>query len=503
MNALDLHTPAGVTLAMLPELAVVATALVVLLVNAWRHQSAADSRLAGQISIVGLLIALAAVAVLWGVQPVGSAHMVALDGYRLASLALILVASVGAILLSLDYLEREDLIAPEYYALLLMATSGMMYLAGAEDLIVLFLGLEVMSVPVYVLAAFNRRSVLSAEAGLKYFLIGAFASAFLLYGIALVYGATGSTALTVIGASTTQHGITTLSGLGVMFLVIGLGFKVASVPFHMWAPDVYDGAPTPVTAYMATGVKAAGFLALVRVLMTGFPDAVDTWQPAIGALAVGSMVVGNLVALTQRSLKRMLAYSSIAHAGYLLAAVWAGSRAGAAATLLYLAAYVLTTIASFGILAALGRGGEREVTVDSLAGLAKRRPWIAFALAVCMFSLLGFPGTFGFIGKWAILSAITAEHHQALAVVLVLTSLVSAGYYLPIVRAMYMKDPVAESSHAGVQLPFAARLAVGIGVVLVLIFGVVPHPLIDQTASTARSFLGSGLDRVAAADPSP
>jgi NADH-quinone oxidoreductase subunit N len=503
MNPLDLKTPMGVVVAMLPELIVVATALVVLLVNAWRHQTAADSRLAGQISLVGLLASLVALAALWwgGATPAGAPHMVALDGYRFASLAVILLASVGAILLSLDYLEREDLIAPEYYSLLLMATCGMMYLAGAEDLIVLFLGLEVMSVPVYVLAAFNRRSVLSAEAGLKYFLIGAFASAFLLYGIALVYGATGSTALTVIGASTTAHGMTTLAGLGLMLLIIGLGFKVAAVPFHMWAPDVYDGAPTPVTAYMATGVKAAGFLALVRVLMVGFPDVVDAWQPALGALAAASMIVGNLVALTQRSVKRMLAYSSIAHAGYLLAAVWAGSQAGASATMLYLAAYVLTTIAAFGILAALGRGGEREVTVDSVAGLARRRPWIAFALAVCMFSLLGFPGTFGFIGKWAILSAITAEHHQFLAVVLVLTSLVSAGYYLPIVRSMYMKDPAGEATHANVQLPFAARLAVGIGVILVLILGVAPQPLVDQTAATARSFVGSGLDRVADRSP--
>lgn len=248
---------------------------------------------------------------------------------------------------------------------------------------------------------------------------------------------------------------------------------------------------------MAAGVKAAGFLALIRVLMVGFPTAVDAWQPAIGALAAGSMIVGNLVALAQRSLKRMLAYSSVAHAGYLLAAVWPASREGASATLLYLAAYVLTTIATFGLLAALGRGGEREVTLDSITGLAKRRPWAAFALAVCMFSLLGFPGTFGFIGKWAILSAITAEHHQVLAVVLVVTTLVSAGYYLPVVRAIYMKEPLGESSHAEVELPAAARWAVGISVVLVLAFGVVPQVMVSRTAASATSFAGSSLDRVA------
>jgi NADH-quinone oxidoreductase subunit N len=216
----------------------------------------------------------------------------------------------------------------------------------------------------------------------------------------------------------------------------------------------------------------------------------------VGALAVGSMVVGNLVALAQRSLKRMLAYSSIAHAGYLLAAVWPGSRAGASATLLYLAAYVLTTIAAFGILAAIGRGGERDVTIDSLSGLARRRPWLAFALAVCMFSLLGFPGTFGFIGKYAILQAIVAEHHQLLAVVLVLTSLVSAGYYLPVVRVIYMKDADDAEAHAGAALPGAARLAVGLSIAAILLFGVWPHLMLNGTAESATAFIGNSLDRV-------
>ena len=498
MIGLNLATPSGATIALLPELVVTAAALVVLLISAWRHQTAADSKLAGWVALGGIVASIATLVALWrgGAVAEGPPHMIALDQYRFAALLLVLVASAGAILLSLDYLEREDLIAPEYYALLLMATSGMMFLAGAEDLIVLFLGLEVMSVPIYVLAAFNRRSVLSAEAGIKYFLVGAFASAFLLYGIALVYGATGQTALTAIGASVAKHGISPMSAIGLGMILIGLGFKVASVPFHMWAPDVYDGAPTPVTAYMATGVKVAGFVALVRVLMVGFGTSIDPWQPLIGSLAAASMIVGNLVALVQRSLKRLLAYSSIAHAGYLLSAVWAGSRAGAGATLLYLGAYVLTTLAAFGILAVLGRGGERDVTLDSVAGLARTRPWIAFSLAVCMFSLLGFPGTFGFIGKWAILSAVTAEHHRLLAVVLVLTSLVSAGYYLPVVRSMYMRDPLSEQAHDGVILPAAAKWVVAVSVVLILVFGVVPGLLVTGSERSAASFAGTGLDRV-------
>ncbi len=498
MTGLNLTTPAGTLIALLPELVVTATALIVLLLNAWRHQTAADSKLAGWVALAGIGAATAVLVALWraGLVAEGPPHMVALDGYRFASLLLVLIASAGAILLSLDYLEREDLIAPEYYALLLMATSGMMFLAGAEDLIVLFLGLEVMSVPIYVLAAFNRRSVLSAEAGIKYFLVGAFASAFLLYGIALVYGATGQTSLTAVGASIAQHGMSPMAAIGVALILIGLGFKVASVPFHMWAPDVYDGAPTPVTAYMATGVKVAGFVALVRVLMVGFGTSIDTWQPLVGTLAAASMIVGNLVALVQRSIKRMLAYSSIAHAGYILSAVWAGSRAGASATLLYLGAYVLTTLATFGILGILGRGGERDVTVDSIAGLARNRPWIAFALTICMFSLLGFPGTFGFIGKWAILSAVTAEHHRLLAIVLVLTSLVSAGYYLPVVRSIYMREPVSDQAHDGAVLPPAAQWAVAIGVVLILVFGVIPQILVTGSDQSAASFAGTVLDRI-------
>jgi NADH-quinone oxidoreductase subunit N len=402
-------------------------------------------------------------------------------------------------LLSLDYLEREELVAPEYYALLLMAAAGMMFLAGAEDLIVLFLGLEVMSVPVYVLAGFNRRNVYSSEAALKYFLVGALASAFLLYGIALLYGATGATSLTAIGGRLADRGVSLMAALGVGLLLVGLGFKVASVPFHMWAPDVYDGSPTPVTAFMATGVKAAAFLALVRVLLVGLPAAAEVWQPIVGALAVATMIVGNLVALVQRPLKRMLAYSSIAHAGYLLAAVWPGTRAGASATLLYLAAYSLTTLVAFGILAVLGRGGERDVTLATISGLARRRPWLAFGLAVSMFSLLGFPGTLGFIGKYAILTAVVAEHHELLAVVLVLTSLLSAGYYLPVVRVMFMREaePDETATHAGAALPLAARVTVVAAVAGLIVFGVWPHPLLDGTAATAAAFAGSALERIA------
>ncbi len=487
MNQLDMSTPEGAALGLLPEIAVTAWALVVLLVASWKHETPQDSRLAGWLSFAGVVLGGGALAWLWinDVAPLGLAQMMALDPFRYAAVAITLVSAAGTILLSLGYLERERLLAPEYYPLILLATVGMMFLSGAEDLIVLFLGLEVMSVAVYVLAGYNRANAYSAEAALKYFLIGAFASGFLLYGIALIYGATGTTNLSLIGAQLAGGPLSLMAGLGLGLLLIGLGFKVAAVPFHMWAPDVYDGAPTPVSGFMATGVKAAAFIALVRVLVEAFPSAEKLWQPVIFWLAIASMVLGNLVALAQPTLKRMLAYSSIAHAGYLLAAVWPGSRIGAAAVLFYLAAYVVTTLASFGFLAALGRGGEREVTYDEIAGLATRCPWIALGLSICMLSLLGFPGTFGFMGKWYILSAVIAEGQTILAIALVVTSVISAGYYLPVIMSVYMKPMPSEEAHQEVRLWPAAAGAMALSVLAVILFGIWPAGALDIAGRSA------------------
>jgi NADH-quinone oxidoreductase subunit N len=487
VNQLDMGTPEGAALGLLPEILLTAWCLVVLLVASWKHTTEEDSRLAGWLSFAGVVLSGAGLAWLWvnDVAPLGLAQMMALDPFRYAAAAITLVAAAGTILLSLGYLERERLLAPEYYPLILLATTGMMFLCGAEDLVVLFLGLEVMSVAVYVLAGFDRASASSSEAALKYFLIGAFASGFLLYGIALIYGATGSTNLSLIGAQLAGGSLSLMAGLGLGLLLIGLGFKVAAVPFHMWAPDVYDGAPTPVTGFMATGVKAAAFVALVRVLVEAFPSAEELWQPVIFWLAIASMVLGNLVALAQPTLKRMLAYSSIAHAGYLLVAVWPGSRIGAGAVLLYLAAYVVTTLASFGFLTALGRGGERGVTYDDIAGLAARRPWVALGLSVCMLSLLGFPGTLGFIGKWYIISAVVAEGQTILAIVLVVTSVVSAGYYLPVIMSMYMKTAPTEAANQETRLWPAAAWTIVVSVIAVVLFGVWPAGALDLAGRSA------------------
>jgi NADH-quinone oxidoreductase subunit N len=495
MNPIDLGSPLGVTLALLPEVILSGWALIVLLVVSWRHETAQDSRLAGWLSLAGLLLAGAALAALWvgGAAPEGLPQMVALDPFRYAASAIALLAAAGTVLLSLGYLERERLLAPEYYPLVLLATVGMMFLAGAEDLIVLFLGLEIMSVGVYVLAGYNRADPFSSEAALKYFLIGAFASGFLLYGIALAYGVAGTTNLSLIGAQLAGRPIPLMGALGLGLLLIGLAFKISAVPFHMWAPDVYDGSPTPVTGFMATGVKAAAFAALVRLLMEAFPSAIALWQPVVAGLAIASMVAGNLIALAQRSLKRMLAYSSIAHAGYMLVAVWPGTQDGAGAVLLYLLAYGVTTLASFGFLTALGRGGERDVTYDDIAGLAPSRPWLALGLSICMLSLLGFPATVGFIGKWYILTATVAQGQLLLPVVLVLTSVLSAGYYLPVIMAMYMRPSPSEARQAGLGLSATAAGVLAVSVAAVILFGLWPNDLLELAAASARTLTQTAL----------
>jgi NADH-quinone oxidoreductase subunit N len=476
-------------LSLLPELVLTGWALVLLLVVAWRHQTVRDLRIAGWLTLAALLSTALATWWLWwnraGVE--GLAVMIAADDFRWVADWVFLGAAALTVLISFSYLEREQLLAPEYYVLLVFATIGMMVMAAGADLMVIFLGLELMSVAVYVLAGFDRRRARSAEAALKYFLLGAFASGFLLYGIALIYGATGTTNIGLIG---TQVGVMTQPSVmllvGLALFIVGFGFKIAAVPFHMWAPDVYDGAPTPVTAFMATGVKAAAFAALFRVMIQGFAG-VAAWHDILWWLAVVTMIGGNLFALGQRSLKRMLAYSSVAHAGYLLVAVTTGTATGTSAFLVYVVAYTLMSLGAFAVLAAKGRSGESDVTIDDFAGLAGRRPWLAFALAVCMLSLLGFPGTAGFIGKWYILIAATSAGQNALAAILVLTSVVSAGYYLPVIMAMYMKPEPIEGAHVDVRLDRWGRTAVAAVVAGLLLFGVWPNWLFDLAKSAGTS----------------
>ena len=371
---IDLSSPAGISLALLPEIILTVWAAGLLLLIGWRHHAPDIQRQVGILTVVGIVVAMGSVIWLWrsGAHPDGLPLMLALDGFRWATGLVFLLGAAAAAVLALGYLERERILVPEFYPLLLFATIGMLLMGGAADLIMVFLGLEFMSLSVYVLAGIRRRSATSAEAALKYFLLGAFASGFLLYGIALIYGATGTTNLYTIAFQVADGRLAAqpMLAIGIALLLVGFGFKVSAVPFHMWAPDVYDGAPTPVTAFMAAAVKAAGFAALVRVALVAFGDVSGAWQTTVWWLAALTMVLGNLVALAQRRVKRMLAYSSIAHAGYLLVAVAAGTPAGGAAFVFYALAYTAMTVGAFAILAAIGRDGESDVLVDDLDGLA-------------------------------------------------------------------------------------------------------------------------------------
>ncbi len=486
----NLTTPAGLFWAMLPEVVLTGWALVLMLVAGWRHSGEEDQRLAGHLALAALVSALFALWWLWAkdARPDGLAHMVALDGFRYASSTIFLIGAILTVMLSLGYVGRERILTPEYYLLILFATIGMMIMSAAADLIVLFIGLEVMSVCVYVLTGINRRSVFSAEAALKYFLLGAFASGFVIYGIALIYGATGTTNLTLIDAQILNLGLQSNGMLtaGIGLLLIGFAFKVAAVPFHMWTPDVYDGAPTPITGFMAAAVNAAGFAALMRIMVHALGDSIVTWQNAVWWLAVATMLGGNLMALAQRHLKRMLAYSSVGHAGYMLTAVVSGTETGAAAYLFYAFAYTLVTLGAFGVLTVVGRNGERDVRIDDLAGLASKQPWIAFAMAVFMMSLLGFPGTAGFMAKWYVMMSAIQADQWTLSILLVIASVVSAGYYLPVIMEMYMRPPITEDAHSQSVAVGAGRWVIGATAGLLLFFGFFPGPLMDASRASSE-----------------
>jgi NADH-quinone oxidoreductase subunit N len=481
----DLSIPSQLMQALTPDLVLVGGAMVLILVAAWRPDSDAHQRLVGYGSIGVLLLTLAAVLWFSKMGLSSGPGVIAVDGFRFAADALFILAALGAIALGIEYNGREGIWNGESHVLVLFATSGMMIMAAARDLMIVFLGIEMMSIAVYVLAGMNRRSPRAAEAALKYFLLGAFSTGFLLYGIALVYGATGSTNLTTIGEHIVQYKLAHQSMLlmGIGLLLVGFAFKVAAVPFHMWAPDVYEGAPTPITAYMAAAVKAAAFATFLRVWRESF-DLLDfAWLVPLWWIAAATMVYGNLVALAQRNVKRMLAYSSIVHSGYLLVAIAAGTNSGSAAFLFYLLAYALATFGAFAVVCAMSRPGDRDLEITDYEGLWLVRPGMAIGMAVCMLALLGFP-LFGGAGFWAkvyVLAAAEAtpfRHLVPLTVLLVLASVISAGYYLQVVRVMFMK-PRPDDARIPAPMGRFTSVVLAVSVVLVLLVGLVPSRVVS------------------------
>lgn len=457
-------------LPLLPLVVVTGAAMIVLITDLFLEGPDRDPLV--WLSVAGLALAGLVAAVLWGQhgQTLGSTFV--LDNYALFFDLLFCLASALTLLMAVDYLATTDVRSGEYYSLVLFATAGMMTMAGANDLIVLFLGLEVMSISVYVLAGIWRQDLRSNEAALKYFLLGAFATGFLLFGIALVYGAAGTTRLDGIAAALSSgigEGREMLL-LGIVLLLVGFGFKVAAVPFHMWTPDVYEGAPTSVTALMAVGVKAAAFAAFARVFLDSFAGVAADWKGIVWVLAVLTMTLGNLLAISQANIKRMLAYSSIAHAGYLLVALVAGGREGGAALLFYLLAYGAMNLGAFGVVAALSRRGEPNEEIERYAGLGFRRPLLAMAMAAFMLSLAGVPPLVGFAGKFYVFSAAVNQGYIGLAVIGVLNSVVSAYYYLWVIVTMYMREGALEPAPLSgrpylattIGLSFAATVLIGL-----------------------------------------
>jgi len=479
-------------LALLPEIILCCWAMVVLVTGvSGRYKSGAEdgdggdpsfNRTAdlGWLALVGIFLAAMANGWLYGVTEVGRDSMVAVDGFRLFANWVFLLAAALSILISFAYVYRQRLQSGEFYGLILLATAGMMFMAGARDLIVIFLGLEVMSIAVYALTAFNRRDRKSAEAGLKYFLLGAFATGFFLYGIALVYGAAGTTNIAGISASVASGSATPIFLVtGIVFLVIGFGFKVSAVPFHMWTPDVYEGAPAPVTAYMSAGVKAAAFVAFLRVFMVGFDAAYESWYPILWWLAALTMVVANVIALVQSNVKRMLAYSSIAHAGYLLVAVTAANQTAAAGLLFYLLVYTVMNIGAFAIVIGVAQHAEEKLQVEDYAGFGWAQPLLGVLLTIFLLSLAGFPGTGGFMGKIYLLQGAADAQLWYLSVILVLTTIASYWYYLRVAWFMWMKSELTEDQHALVVAPLPMRVALLASVFVVLYTGFFPGAALE------------------------
>jgi NADH-quinone oxidoreductase subunit N len=494
---LDFASNADYIWALLPEILLSVWAMVVLLAGVWKKpvegERPSDTAWLGWLALVGVLLAALGNGWLYGVSTSHDEAMVTVDAFRLFANWLFLLGAGLTILVSFAYVDRQRLQAGEFYSLVLLATVGMMVMGGTKNLILLFLAIETMSIAAYVLTAYNRRERKSAEAGLKYFILGSFSSGFLLYGIALVWGATGSVHLPEIAATVEAGaGFGPLLITGMALLAIGFAFKVGAVPFHMWTPDVYEGAPSPSTAFMAAAVKAASFVAFARVFLVAFGALYESWYPIIWWLAALTMVVANLIALTQPSVKRMLAYSSVAHGGYLLVALAAGNEVATAGLLFYLLVYTIMTVGAFGVLMIVADHGEDRVQVDDYSGWGWQQPAVAVMFTIFLLSLAGFPGTGGFMGKIYLLQGAVESHLWTLAIILVLATVVSYYYYLRVAWYMWMRPVPEEREGASIWAPIPLRMVLVVSAGLILYLGILPGGLLDGALSSVE---GMGIVR--------
>jgi NADH-quinone oxidoreductase subunit N len=470
-------------LRILPELILCVSGMIVMVLDPLLDQERSQKTI-GAVALIGAVAALLSTAVM--AQNPGTAfwNMIRVEGFSVFFHFLVITISAIVILSSYEYMAVQRIRAGEYYALILFGTVGMCLMSSAVELVLIFIALEISSISTYILAGFRRREASSSESSLKYFLLGSFATAFFLYGVAMMFGATGSTNIDAITASIKSGSVPTLAYLAVALMFVGLGFKVASAPFHIWTPDVYEGAPAPVVGLMSTGPKAAAFAVLLRVLSeVNAPG--RFWLIWISAAL--SMTLGNIGALVQDNVKRLLAYSSIAHAGYLLVAFAADPEVGTSAAMFYTAAYAAMNVGAFAIVSHVANAGERYVTLEDYAGLGRRSPVLAATLTFFLMSLIGIPITGGFFAKFYVLSAALQANLVGLTIIMVLNSAVAAYYYLRIIVMMYMREPRADVPVD--RVPLATSVAITVCVLATLYLGVLPGHVLEYLGNSARQLV--------------
>jgi NADH-quinone oxidoreductase subunit N len=472
--ALPLFGPA------LPEIILAAGALALVLFGAFRGERSAEVMNLAALAL--LAAAFLAVLGLPAERTEALAGSFVVDSFAKFMKCLTLIGAAAGIVMATDYLRREGIDRFEFPILIVLSTIGMLMVISANDLIALYLGLELLSLSSYVIAAFHRDDLRSTEAGLKYFVLGALSSGMLLYGASLVYGFTGTVLFPTIAASLQGQASGGLI-FGLVFVAAGIAFKISAVPFHMWTPDVYEGSPTPVTAFFAAAPKMAGMAMAVRVFVDGFPGILSQWQQIIVFISIASMALGSFAAIGQRNLKRLMAYSSIGNVGYALIGLAAGTPDGVKGVVLYMAIYLAMTLGAFACILGLRRGNVMFENVDDLSGLARTHPWIAFALAAMMFSLAGIPPLAGFFAKFYVFAAAIQAGLVALAVIGVVTSVIGAFYYIRIVKVIYFDEP--REPYA--PLPLALKVVLGLATVVVVLFGIAPAPLVAAATAAAQS----------------
>ncbi|MBV8650689.1 MAG: NADH-quinone oxidoreductase subunit NuoN [Alphaproteobacteria bacterium] len=479
-------TPVPDLLPALPEIVTVCAAMALLLIGVFRGESSA--RLVSWLSVLVLLVVIFLAVSGGGDRRVGFSGLFVVDGFGLFMKVLVLIGSAAGIVLSMAYNEREGIARFEFPVLVLLATTGMMVMISANDLITLYVGLETQNLSLYILAAFNRDSVRSSEAGLKYFVLSALSSGLLLYGASLVYGFTGTTSFDHLAELFANGGASTGLIVGIVFVSVGLAFKVSAVPFHMWTPDVYDGSPTPVTAFFSVAPKIAALALFIRFLVEPFGGLTSEWRQIIQFISILSMVLGSFAAINQRSIKRLMAYSSIGHVGYALIGLAAGSAVGIRGVLFYMAVYLVMNLGCFGVILSMKRNGKMIEDIVDLAGLSRTQPGLAAAFGIFMFSMAGIPPLAGFLSKLYVFMAAIDAGLYGLAVIGVLASVVGAYYYLRIVKLMYFDEPTG-SFDRPIGLEIRALLLVTAVVTLLLFFAPAPL-LVGAEAAAAALFPG-------------